>query len=100
MRFIKTGNERGDCTTPYKVTEYEAKTVVEFIQEVLQENTDQWGYFKLAEGKNWFFNSQKVEYKRGELKDEIPDEWQYRFIEKVNADGGWGMMMYFIYPKQ
>lgn len=37
MKFTAIGRTRGDETTPYAVTEYKAKTVGEFINEVLTE---------------------------------------------------------------
>ena len=47
MRFIKTGPTRGDETAPYNVTDYQAKTVVEFIHEMLEQNPNEWGYIEV-----------------------------------------------------
>lgn len=38
MNFIKTGPTGGDETAPYSVADYRAKTVVEFIHEMLEQN--------------------------------------------------------------
>ena len=44
MKFTQLAFESGDCTAPYFVTDYKAKTVGEFIQEVLKERSSEWGY--------------------------------------------------------
>lgn len=99
MKFTQTHRTLGDETTPYLVTEYRAKTVVEFINEVL-ENDSEWGDFCVRERDHGFLFAKRVGYKYGKLLDEIPDEWQYVLIEEVRAVGGWGCMDYMIYPKQ
>jgi len=99
MKFTKTGRTMGDETTPFAVTEYKAKTIVEFINEVLELRDNEWGYFSVKD-KDWgFLFCKEVEYRKGELRGEIPDEWQYREIEKIEAVGGWSRMDYQLYPK-
>ena len=82
----------GDETTPYEVREYRAKTIVELIIEILEHNPKQWGYIEVS-------NEGRIEYSYGELLEEIPESWQFREIEKVNACGGWSRMDYLITPK-
>lgn len=101
MRFIKTGPTGGDETAPYSVTDYQAKTVVEFIHEMLEQNPKEWGYIEVkdepaGDGFRW---STRIEYRYGKLLNEIPDAWQYREIDKVDAAGGWSYMDYFITTK-
>jgi hypothetical protein len=44
---------------------------------------------------HWFT---RIEYRHGELLNEIQDAWQYREIKKVTACGGWSRMDYRIIP--
>ena len=83
----------GDETRPYHVTDFRAKTIVEFINEVLETMPKEWGYFRV---KGSIF---LVEYRYGEMLSDIPDEWEYREIDKVESSGGWSRMDYTIYPK-
>ena len=97
MRFIQTHSMGSDCTAPYDVVDYQAKTVVEFINEMLQQCKSDWGDIDV-----WVDNRPLpgcVDYKRGELLGEIPDAWQYKEVTKVIAAGGWGRMDYRIYVK-
>ena len=64
MHFIQTGRTGSDETTPYKVTEYQATTVLAFINEVLSERPNEWGRITvIAKDKGWLC-SPSVEYKR------------------------------------
>ena len=98
MRFIQTHSMGSDCTAPYDVVDYQANTVVEFINEMLQQCNDEWGDIEVwADNKPLVYK--RVDYKQGELLGEIPDEWQYKEVVKVIAAGGWGSMDYRIYVK-
>lgn len=101
MRFIKTGPTRGDETAPYNVTDYQAKTVVEFIHEMLEQNPNEWGYIEVKDepAGNGFHWNTRIEYRYGKLLNEISDTWQSREIDKVDASGGWSRMDYFITTK-
>lgn len=99
MEFTSIGRTGGDGSTPYRVTDYQAKTVIEFINEVLEECPYEWGEFEVRTESNGFHLSPRVGYKQGELRDEIPDEWQYRFIEYVEATGCWSRTDYYIHAK-
>ena len=97
MRFIQTHSMGSDCTAPYDVVDYQAKTVVEFINEMLQQCKNEWGHIDVWSEKRPL--PKRVEYKRGELLQEIPDEWQYKEVVRVISAGGWGNMDYRIYVK-
>ena len=43
MRFTKTGPTGGDETAPYSVSDYRAKTIEEFVNEVLEQKTEDLG---------------------------------------------------------
>jgi hypothetical protein len=45
MRFIQTHSMGSDCTAPYDIVDYQAKTAVEFINEMLQQCKREWGIF-------------------------------------------------------
>lgn len=89
----------GDETTPYKVTDYQAKTVVEFVSEVLEEEPKEWGYFEVKHETRGFLFSPRIEYRYGKLLNEIPEAWQHQEIEKIESCGGWSRMDYYITTK-
>ena len=101
MKFIQTAPTGGDETAPFDVSEYQAKTIVEFINEVMK-HSNEWGYIEVkdepaGDGFHW---CTRIEYRYGELLNEIPDAWQYREIGNVKAAGGWSRMDYYITPKK
>ena len=98
MRFIQTHSMGSDCTAPYDIVDYQAKTVVEFINEMLQQCKIEWGNIAVWAG-NKPLDYKHINYKQGELLEEIPDAWQYKKVKKVIAAGGWGNMDYRIYVK-
>lgn len=81
----------------YLVTNYKAQTFVEFVNEVLEECPDEWGVFRDGEGIS---SKEIVEYKYGELLGNIPEEYQYRTIQKILATGGWSCMNYAVHFKE
>lgn len=88
----------GDETTPYKVTEYKAKTIVEFVKEVL-EHKHEWGYISVKDiSKTMFRWNSRIEYRYGKLLNEIPDSWKQLNIKEITAYGGWTRMDYRITP--
>lgn len=99
MKLTAIGRTMGDETTPYKVTDYQAKTVVEFVNEVLKEEPKEWGYFEVKHETRGFLFSPRIEYRYGKLLNEIPDDWQHKEIEKIESCGGWSRMDYYITPK-
>lgn len=96
MRFIQTHSMGSDCTAPYDIVDYQAKTASEFVNEVLKEEPKEWGYIELH---NNIHALDGIEYKRGKPLQEIPDAWQHKEVTKVIASGGWGRMDYRIYVK-
>lgn len=51
MKFTATGNTAGDGITPYNVTDYEARTVREFVNEVLESRPNEWGEISVVDGQ-------------------------------------------------
>lgn len=89
MKFYSTGPTRGDCTAPYEVTDYKAKTVGEFVDEVLKEKADEWGYISVD-------GVRICEYKHGLLIFKPKEMYLNREITKISAEGGWSRMDYSV----
>ena len=99
MKLTAIGRTMGDETTPFIVTDYQAKTVAEFVNEVLKEEPKEWGCIKVKHETGGFFLGFRIEYHCGKLLNEIPEAWQHQEIEKIEACGGWSAMDYYITPK-
>ncbi len=96
MKFTQLAFESGDCTAPYFVTDYKAKTVGEFIQEVLKERSNEWGYISVG---RHFYQSNIIgvcEYRYGKLLTEMPQDVLDIEIKTIDASGGWSRMDYTI----
>lgn len=96
MKFTQIGKTMSDETTPYKVTGQKARTVREFINEVLEEKPHEWGYISV--GKH-FYQSGAIgvcEYRYGKLITEMPANALDVEIKEILACGGWTRMDYTI----
>lgn len=93
MKFEATSKIFGDCTADYNVSSYKAKTVSEFIEEVMKERSDEWGAFSIDSLKY-------CEYKQGKLLGKIPERHLNKEIAKVTSNGGWFCMNYNICTKE
>ena len=96
MKFTQIGKTMGDVTTPYEVTEQKSRTVKEFIEEVLKEKPQEWGYISV--GKHFYQDgaSGVCEYRCGKLVTEMPNNVLDVEIKKISACGGWSRMDYTI----
>ena len=81
----------GDETFDYIVTHSTAKTVGEFVQEVLRERADEWGEFIFGG------NYSGYKYRHGVLLNPLPDEVTNKKIVSIKSNGGWSVMDYTIY---
>lgn len=90
MRREQISQVRGDCTASYSISDYKAKTIGEFVDEVLAECRGEWGYFT---DENY---NRISEYRYGHLLKEIPEEISKKRISKIYGDGGWTRMDYRI----
>ena len=90
MRFIQTHSTGSDETAPYDIVDYEAKTVDEFVPEMLNQCKHSWGEINIM-------GFGRVEYADGALLKKFPDEWKSLKITKVQGAGGWGRMDYRIF---
>lgn len=96
MKFTQIGKTMSDETTPYQVAGQKARTVREFINEVLEEKPNEWGYISV--GKH-FYQSGAIgvcEYRYGKLVTEMPTHALDVEIKEISAFGGWSRMDYTI----
>lgn len=81
----------GDCTAGYRVDLYKEYTVSEFINEVLKEKPNEWGYFEIKRTMS------KAEYRYGEIiENDFDENILSAKILSVAATGGWSRMDYII----
>ena len=95
MKFTQLHATGSDETAPYSVTEFKAKTVGEFINEVLESYKGDWGDFYVS---NPNFRAH-CEYRYGKIVSPISDNANEYEIESVTSSGGWSRMDYFIKVK-
>jgi hypothetical protein len=95
MRFIQTHSMGSDCTAPYDVKDYKAKTVQEFIQEMLKERPNEWGKIQVK----MMFGGGFCTYRNGRLLSDLRPEFLDIEIQEVKSAGGWGCMDYLIFTK-
>lgn len=95
MRFIQTAHTGGDETAPFDVVEYHAKTVMEFVEELVP-IAKGWGEIEVRYG----CFTRRYEYRQGNLKSiSIDPDVANLTIDKVKASGGWGLMDYLIFAE-
>jgi hypothetical protein len=98
MDFTQTSRVRGDETASYAVSNYKAKTVREFVDEVIL-NEREWGYIKVVvKGVSWL-SYPECEYRWGKLLSTLPAQYLDKEITNVEGDGGWSRMDYYISVK-
>lgn len=87
---------RGDCTCGYNIILDKEYTVREFIETVLKEKSDEWGYFGIYKyGSTNSYGDPNCQYSRGKLTTPpLPDEYLDEKIIQVTGDGGWTRMDY------
>jgi len=89
LDFTKCGGPYGDATSDYSVRILSGMTVMEFGR-----------YVNDAEYGDIFVNDKKLaEYHRGKVEiidHDLFDEVAYKPIKKAFANGGWGIMDYYI----
>lgn len=95
FQLLKNGNDRGDCTAPYKVILDREYTVKEFISEVLLIKGE-WGYIGIKSKDNPWLGDPHCEYRYGKLLVNLPDDAMEKKVVSVKADGGWSRMDYLI----
>lgn len=98
MRFIETHSMGSDCTAPFNVEDYKAKTVEEFIHEMLKECPNSWGAIDVKTKNPSIIGSRVCEYNRGKTTPMKMDLLNLK-IERVTGSGGWGCYDFDIWTK-
>lgn len=102
MRFVQTHATGRDETAPFDVLDIEAMTVGEFVAQVLEERSSDWGDFTISQKNGYsypFIGNHHYEYKKGVLKEPIEEVVKQKEVLEVKASGGWSNMDYLIYTK-
>ena len=87
------GPTGGDCSAPYavKFTNGIKPTVTEFIDHILKERNDEWGYVNIKHTNNG------IKYKHGEIiSDELDEDTKSLHIAEACAFGGYTRMDYYL----
>lgn len=72
-------------------------TVGNFIEAILANHANEWGYIGINNGKNEVFEDLKCEYRYGKLSSEkMPEEILKKSVIDVSAYGGWTQMDYLL----
>ena len=104
LHYQRTDGPFGDCTSAYCVYFPEGITVEEFIQLVLAENPDDWGFFTFG---GYFSGACLGEYDRtkSDSRFKIKNLDIYNKVKdfhptRIDAHGGWSRMDYMITTKE
>lgn len=89
-------------TAPYNIVLHEKCTVREFVEYVLNNKSNEWGYIGINNPeKNPFFGYPNIQYSCGRIKAGYIIEDFGEFLDKpiinVTASGGWSRMDYILY---
>lgn len=96
FRFVRNGEERGDCTAQYNIVLDKEYTVMEFIKAI-KDTKEEWGYIGIKNKDEPFFGKPKCEYNRGVIfNSEFTTDVLLKTIASVKADGGWTRMDYLL----
>ena len=83
----------GDCTCSYNVSLDKEYTVNEFIETVLKEKKNEWGYINIFFSD--YYDRYKIcEYKYGEIISIANEEYLNKKVIGVTASGGYSRMDY------
>lgn len=95
--FKTTGPADRDCWA-YDIVLDKEYTVREFIQTVLDNRPDEWGYIRIGKQRS-IFGGPYIEYKYGEIihNPTAMEEVMNRKIDHVRSVGGWTAMDYWLY---
>lgn len=93
-------SERSNCTTMYRIVLDREYDVKDFIEAVLSNRKNDWGYIGIKSNLNTIFGDPNIEYKDGKIiridsksNSEIPFEAK---VISVIANGGWSRMDYIL----
>lgn len=98
MFTMKASTQMGsDCTCGYDVLLDREYTVEDFVNTVLIEKNNEWGYIGIYKPHK-IFGDPCCEYRYGMLSAKsLPAEYLQKKIIKVSASGGWTRMDYILW---
>jgi hypothetical protein len=96
--FKATSELLGDCTMWYDVS-CNGNTVGDLIDYVLTARRQEWGEINvIPKEAKWLESEYELEYSKGKIiKSNIPDTVKSQPLLKVDANGGWSSMSYFVW---
>ena len=97
-KYIPTSETSSDCTQCYDVELDGSYTVEEFIHEVLDKRSDEWGYIRVKEKRNKsnLYGLPASENRYGSILTDLPEKYMNEIVKSVKADGGWSAMDYVL----
>lgn len=98
FKFIQSTPVGGDCTCGYEIKLDREYTVKDFIDIVLTERADEWGYIGVYNPSDFcgrHFGNPKMEYRYGKIiAGNFTEDILNKEIKSVSASGGWSRMDY------
>ena len=93
---------RGDETASYSVHFRTPPTIGEFVEDILANHQNDWGYIGIynhdtGSDPSCFSGKPFIEYSRGSLRSDFSKEFKSKRIRAASADGGWSRMDYMLY---
>lgn len=93
LELICIGNTSSDCTTPYGISMSHPYSVKEFIEDMLAQFPDEWGYIQLYKrGEIWGDNIVRCRYRNGHLLASFPEQYMDREVYVAEAWAGFSRM--------
>ena len=101
FRLMQSTPVGGDCCCGYRVELDKEYTVAEFIQTVIENEPNEWGYIGIHKPRE-IFGKPYISYSCGKIESDIRvmNEVLDRKIVKVTASGGWSRMDYELYLEE
>lgn len=98
FEFTATTGTLSDCTVWYNVS-CNGNTVGDLIDYVLTARRQEWGDINIIPKEaKWLEREYELEYSKGKIiKSNIPDTVKSQPLLKVDANGGWSSMSYFVW---
>ena len=85
----------GSCEWEYLIKFSKPMRLRDFIEELLKERSDEWGYFGIRDNHNTALGNPQWEYRYGSLITPPKDELSNRTIKSVTGSGAWSRSDYW-----
>lgn len=88
-----SGTMSNDGTASYDISMDHPYSVKEFIEDMLAQFPDEWGYIQLYKrGEIWGDNIVRCRYRNGHLQASLPDKYMDREVYAAEAWAGFSRM--------